>query len=195
MAVTLAALATVALVSALADDTHSVLRDPLSYFGSVDAPYPLLFNLALGSVGIAIVHWALSRRRRTTTAFLLVSGAAGMMIAALAAVPIDCSPVDDLCEVFIRGRVVSVRHRVHGIIAAVLFSSLAAAMVATAVAALRTRRDRLLVLAAVAAVLLWARIVARPFSEGTAIAELLLVIVPVAAALRHLARADEPDRA
>jgi hypothetical membrane protein len=180
-------LVAIAVTSDIADRTHSLARDPVSYFGAASAPYPAIFNGSLALLGAALITWGVGRRVREPRRFLVLV-ALGIMVLGLALFPIDCSPVDDLCELFIRNRVHSATHRVHALIAVALFATLTALVVHATVRPWRkkARFSTRLMAAVVAfgAILLVARITIRPFSQGTALAEILLVLLGAASVVR-----------
>jgi hypothetical membrane protein len=180
---------TVAL-SDIADSQHSVIRDPVSFFGSPTAPYPALFNGGLAALGVSTVAWALVWRHRLPTTTWCLLGAIGVLAAFLALWPIDCSPADELCEVLIRGRVVSRSHNLHSVVALGFFVSLA---LLASVERLRANRTRGTIgsqwrrsAAAGATVLATILLVARPFSAGAGVLE-LVVLASAATTLYRLA--------
>ncbi len=168
-----------------ADQGHGVWRDPLSYFGVATAPHPLAFRLTLGAVGIFAVAWVVVHAVQLGAAVRVASGAAALSTIGLALWPIDCSPVDDLCEVLIRGRAVSASHNAHSVFAVVLFVALALIAVIVAVSAVRAGRHLswALSVGALLGVAASATVLLRPFAAGSGIAEVVAVVV-AAAALR-----------
>ncbi len=132
LATAIAAFVAVVVGSSWADRQHSALRDPLSYFGSDAAPAPTLFAVSLGILGAAI-SWIGYRwlPKRLGVGLVVV----GVSAALLALLPLDCSPVDDVCEVVIRAGADSASHDLHGYVGFVLHL----AVVATSGAAARLR--------------------------------------------------------
>jgi hypothetical membrane protein len=175
----------VLVASDVADSDHQAWSDPISYFGSAGAPYPSAFNASLALVGLTTLGWSVtcwwSGRRLLATATTI----AGVTLVLLVLWPIDCSPVDDLCEVLIRGRVVSGRHLAHSYVALIFFIALFAV---TVIAGRQTRRSSsgawrravasVFIVLSVAALLV---IVGRPFGGGSGAAEILAVVVAVGA--------------
>ncbi len=168
-----------------ADSGHAVWRDPLSYFGASAAPYPLAFRVSLAAVGVFAGLWVVAHAAQLGRVVRLASGAAALSTVGLAVWPIDCSPVDDLCEVFIRGRVVSASHNTHSVFAVVLFVALAAIAVAVAMSISRAGLPSgwLGWIGAAVAVVSSAFVLLRPFAAGSGVAEVIAVVV-AAIALR-----------
>lgn len=118
--------------SSWADREHNALRDPLSYFGSDGAPAPMFFAVSLGVLGASIC-WLGYRWLPTGLGVGLV--VVGVCAALLTMLPLDCSPVDDVCEVVIRAGADSASHDLHGYVGFVLHL----AVVATSAVAARLR--------------------------------------------------------
>ena len=108
-----AAFGSVVVVSSLRDRQHSLWRDPLSFFGSDEAVAPTAFAVSLVLAGVAIGWLGIRTRHRPTGVGLVAIGAGATV---LALIPIDCSPVDDVCELIVRAGADSVSHDLHGII-------------------------------------------------------------------------------
>lgn len=155
----------VVAASSFGDPEHSWWRDPISYFGSNDAPAPTAYALSLVVVGAMTAAFARTATDGWISAGLTIVGVSAGL---LALVPIDCSPVDDACQVIIEAGADSVRHDLHGIVG-LLFH---VAVLGTAfAAAARSRRDspalrigRLV--AASASVLPVVAVLMSPFSAG-----------------------------
>lgn len=194
LAFSMVALAVALVRSDLADDTHHLWRDPISFFGAPSAPHPGIVNALLATVGVALVAWSVVRVAGARDVRYVLSGAAGALAVLVAVWPIDCSPVDGLCEVMIRGRLVSASHDAHSVVGLSLFVLLVAI---TGVTLWRLRRDwpggrtmlaaGCVVIASVALVLL----VTRPFAAGQAVLEVLLA--GAATVAMALGRDREPE--
>lgn len=128
----IAVFAVVLVGSSWADGEHSALRDPLSYFGSDGAPAPTFFAVSLGVLGAAISWMGYRWLPRGLGVGLVVVGVCAALLAIL---PLDCSPVDDVCEVVIRAGADSASHDLHGYVGFALHL----AVVATSGAAARLR--------------------------------------------------------
>lgn len=162
-----------------ADGGHAVWRDPLSYFGAARAPYPWAFRFSLAAVGVFAGLWVVAHATQLGMVVRVAGGAAALSTVGLAAWPIDCSPVDDLCEVLIRGRAVSASHNAHSVFAVVLFVALGVIAVAVAISNARVglRSGWWLRIGAVIAVGSASAVLFRPFAPGSAVAEVTTVVL------------------
>ncbi len=166
--------AAVLVFSDVSDPAHEAWRDPLSFFGSPEAPRPQLFNLVLAALGVAVVFWAAVRAGTGPRPALALVAAAGVAMMLLALWPIDCSPIDVFCEVVIRGRAVSDAHVAHSVVALVFFVLLGAITVASCWPLVRSGdRRRLAGAVLVVGSLACALVIVRPFSPGAGLTQLV----------------------
>lgn len=170
--------------SSWADESHSAIRDPLSYFGSRGAPAPTLFAMSLGALGAALVWVGFRRFRRPVGIGLLIAGVCAVVISML---PLDCSPVDDVCEVVIRAGADSVSHDLHGYVAFLLHL----VVVLTAAGAARSRpfgTSRLAITGVlvlfVASIFPVVLVLTRPFGAGLGVAQIIGFAAAGALAIR-----------
>lgn len=192
---TATALVLVAALGDANDSTHGVWRDPISYFGSPDAPHTTAFNYALGATGLAIVVRSALLLARGPTVPAALYAIVGLSVALLAVWPIDCSPVDGICEVAIRVRTTSTSHRIHARLGVVLFVTLAAIPVETAWCLRRSAASRraLAVVTAVVGVGGAIAVLIRQFEPGSGATELLVILAAISATLlRSVSTGSEP---
>lgn len=168
-----AAFTTVVAVSSWIDEHHSAWRDPVSYFGSPEAPWPTLFAVTLAGLGGAIVWSGRRSPLRYARVGLITIGVCSILLAAL---PVDCSPVDDACEVVVRAGADSASHDLHGYIGFVLHLAVAvtAGFAASSrpfgIGRLGTTAALVVGLAGLAPVIL---VLVRPFDAGLGIAQVV----------------------
>lgn len=93
---------------------HSVLRDPISWFASAEAPDPdrLRFGLLLvaGALVVLALVGRVTARRRIGVVVVLIAGG---LVAGIALAPLDCSIRLDYCEKLVAAGFASDAHLVH----------------------------------------------------------------------------------